>query len=258
LLAVFTFLTVLVLSLIVVRVATVALTLTGMSKDMARFQARSAWTGTGYTTHESEQVVEHPARRRIVSLLMLLRSAGLITAVSSLFLSFAGAQTGRAESERMLVILVSVLAIWLASMSRWVDKRLTRLIRRMLKKYTDLDARDYAAVLHLAGEYSVSELVVSSEGSWLAGRPLRDLRLSDEGVLVLGVERRRKGYIGAPRGDLVIEAGDELLLYGRQERLRALTEREKDLSGQAAHYSAVREQASREAAERERPEGAPE
>ncbi|HKK31544.1 MAG TPA: potassium transporter TrkA, partial [Alphaproteobacteria bacterium] len=54
---------VLFLSLIVVRVGAEALTLTGLSRQEAKFQARSAWTGTGFTTTESEDVVSHPVRR---------------------------------------------------------------------------------------------------------------------------------------------------------------------------------------------------
>jgi hypothetical protein len=247
--AVFTFLTVLVLSLIIVRVATVALTLTGLSKEMARFQARSAWTGTGYTTAESERVVDHPVRRRVVSILMVLRSAGLITAVTSLFLSFAGARAGDVEMERAMIILVSVLALWLVSMSHWVDRRLSRLIRRLLIRYTDLDARDYGQLLHLTGDYTVVELEVEDAESWLAGRRLSELRLSDEGVLVLGVEKSSGAYIGAPRGETELAAGDVVLVYGTRARIRELRERERDLSGQAAHYSAVREQSEREAEE---------
>jgi hypothetical protein len=79
---------VLTLSRFEVRVATVALTLTGMSRQAAQFQPRSAWTGTGLTTAESDQVVNHPVRRRIVSMLILLRNAGLVTAPSTLALSF--------------------------------------------------------------------------------------------------------------------------------------------------------------------------
>ena len=54
------------ISLLVTRVATVMLTATGLSREVARFQARSAFTGAGYTTTESESVVNHPVRRRIV------------------------------------------------------------------------------------------------------------------------------------------------------------------------------------------------
>ena len=54
------------ISLIVTRIATVALIQTGLSRETARFQARSALTGTGFTTTESETIVNHPVRRRLV------------------------------------------------------------------------------------------------------------------------------------------------------------------------------------------------
>ena len=44
---------VLTVSVLVIRTGAVALRLTGMSEDAARFQARSALTGTGFTTSES-------------------------------------------------------------------------------------------------------------------------------------------------------------------------------------------------------------
>ena len=47
-----------------VRIATVGLTMTGVSKDLAQFQALSAFTGSGFTTEESEEIVNHPLRRR--------------------------------------------------------------------------------------------------------------------------------------------------------------------------------------------------
>ena len=77
-----------ILSLLVTRVAAEALTLTGLSHASASFQARSAFTGAGFTTAESESVVEHPVRRRIIMLLMFLGNAGVVTVISSLVLTF--------------------------------------------------------------------------------------------------------------------------------------------------------------------------
>jgi hypothetical protein len=51
------------LSLLVTRIASVALTMTGVSRDLAKFQARSAFTGVGFTTNEAEKVVARPVRR---------------------------------------------------------------------------------------------------------------------------------------------------------------------------------------------------
>ena len=56
-------LTVVTLSMVVTRIAAVALVYTGLSHQAARFQARSAFTGVGFTTSEAEHLVNHPVRR---------------------------------------------------------------------------------------------------------------------------------------------------------------------------------------------------
>ena len=82
--AIATLLIIVSLSLVVNRIATVALMFTGLSKDAARFQSRSAFTGAGFTTTESELIVQHPVRRRIIMMLMFLGNAGLITVIATL------------------------------------------------------------------------------------------------------------------------------------------------------------------------------
>jgi Trk-type K+ transport system membrane component len=92
--AIASLLAVLAVSLLVTRVATVVLAASGMSGESARFQARSAFTGAGFTTTESEAVVAHPLRRRVVMLLMLVGNVGFVAAASSLILGFHAAQRG--------------------------------------------------------------------------------------------------------------------------------------------------------------------
>ena len=253
--AVVTLIVVLFLSLAVVRIAAEALTLTGISREAARFQARSAWTGTGFTTAEAEEVVGHPVRRRIISLLMLLRSAGLVTAASTLMLTFVNVEERGEGLERLLLLLGALVALWFLARSRWIDRRLSRLISGALKRYTKLDTRDYAGLLHLAGEYAVMELKVR-RGGWLAERTLEELDLPDEGVLVLGVVRRDGTYIGAPRGATRLQAGDTVLLYGRSPVLAGLDRRRADLGGERAHRAAADEQRRVRREEREEEEPA--
>ena len=122
-------------------------------------------------------------------------------------------------------MLVGGLAIvYVASRSAWVDRRLSRLITKVLHRYTDLDVRDYTRLLHLSGEYSVREMAVCT-GDWMAGQALGELRLKDEGVLVLGVVHSDGAYVGAPGKDTVINAGDTVVLYGRDTVLVELDSR---------------------------------
>lgn len=248
--AIISLLIVIVTSMMIVKIATVALTLTGLSEQLARFQARSAFTGSGFTTSESEQVVQHPVRRRIIMLLMLLGNAGIVTAMSSLMLSFTESDSNASFAFKIFFLTIGLCALWILSSSVWLNHRMTRLISWALKKYTDLELRDYAGLLHLAGDYVIAELTVNDE-DWLCGRTLQELRLSNEGVLVLGIERTDGTYVGAPRGHSELRAGDGLLLYGRGEVLANLDERRQGARGNWDHHKAVDQQKKFEMAERE-------
>lgn len=230
------------LSILVTRIATVALSHTGLSREAARFQARSAFTGAGFTTNESESVVNHPVRRRIVLMLMLVGNAGIVTAVSSLILTFVSEDEGALPTFWKAALLVtSLLALWAVASSQFVDKHLNRLIDRALKRYTRLEVRDYAGLMQLEGGYRLVEMLVEDD-DWVAGKTLLESELRDEGIIVLGVRRADGDYIGAPNGDTRIEAADVLTLYGRGESLEQLDNRRQSMTAEARHDRAVAEQ----------------
>lgn len=230
-------LVILTLSLLVTRVASVALVHTGLGREASRFQARSAFTGVGFTTEESEKIVGHPVRRKIIGMLMLVGNVGIVTAMSSVLLSFLGMGESRPVWLELGVLLAGVaFLVWLSS-SEWVDRYLCRLISSALTRFTSMDTRDFARLLHLREDYGVTELSVSS-GDWLAGRMLRDTRLGEEGVLVLGIECPGGSFIGAPTSDTEIRAEDRLILYGRVPRIRELDERLVGEAGDRAHEEA--------------------
>jgi K+/H+ antiporter YhaU regulatory subunit KhtT len=235
--AISTLLLVVAVSLVITRVATVILTATGMSRESARFQARSAFTGSGFTTRESEKVVDHPLRRKVIMTLMLLGNAGIVAAVSSTILGFNPNDVGH-NWWRVLELVLGLMLLVTVSRSRWVDRRVTRAISGLLGRYTRLQTRDIDGLLDLSGDYSVSELMVN-EGDWIAGHALGELALRDEGVVVLGLTRQDGRYLAAPTGRTVVTAGDVLVVYGRSELLNELDDRPAGRVGDVAHEAAV-------------------
>jgi len=230
-------LSVILVALIVTRVATIVLTLTGLSRESARFQARSALTGVGFTTSEAEAVVSHPVRRRVVMFLMLIGSAGVVTVIATLMLSFVGA--GGRETGLRAALLVAGLGILLVlAQSPLVDRAFARLVAWALARWTHLDVRDYAALLHIGGEYGVTELFVEPT-HWAAGRRLGDLRIWEEGLRVLGITRTDGTFVGAPVPATEVHAGDTLIVYGTTRELAALAERRAGPDGDEAHRAAV-------------------
>lgn len=260
--AVFTVLLVLTVSLVVIRVAAAALTMTGISRDLAQFQALSAFTGSGFTTKESEEIVNHPVRRRIVMHLMLLGNAGIVVALASVLRLVLVSDGGNDHDWydafwfRVVTLLFGVALLWFAASSTIVEKLIWKINSWAMSRWMHIDVRDYTRLFHLAENYAVSELRIHAH-DWLAGRRLQDLKLSSEGVLVLGIERKGGHYVGTPRGESLIEEGDCLIMYGRQETLAELHSRSEGMLGNMRHVIAVTRQADlreQEAAEAEEAE----
>ena len=241
-----TLLLIILFSIIVTRIATKALMRTGLSRDVASFQAQSAFSGTGFTTSESEYVVNHPVRRRIIRILIMLGSAGLTSSMAALVLTFVG-QTREGAILRLLVLAAGLLVLYLFATSKTVDRLLGRLIDWALDRFTTIRVVDYESLLGVGHGYMVSSFQVRP-GSWLAGKRLRDLRLKDEGVLVLGIYRRRNGkleFIGAPGPDTVILEGDELIVYGPEEVIASLSKRLAGPEGDREHREMVERRLAR-------------
>jgi hypothetical protein len=236
-----TLLLVLGISLVLTRIATVALVHTGMGRESARFQARSAFTGVGFTTGEAESVVSHPVRRRIVMWLMLVGNIGIVTAMSSLLLSFIDLRSSNAAWAGVSLLAAGLVLLVALARSAWVDQRMCAVISWALRRWTDLDARDYARLLHLRDDYGVTELCVD-EGAWLAGQSVGQAGLDREGIRVLGIECGGGAFIGAPAGDVPIRVGDTLLLYGRTPRVAEVDRRGAGAPAQQARREAVAEQ----------------
>ncbi len=229
------------LTFLITRIASTALTYTGLSPDLARFQATSAYTGAGFTTSEAGSVVNHPVRRQIILLTMRLGNIGIVTIVASSVLAFVKADDQFTLALRLVFLVMGLGLLWIIARSAWVNRHLSHLIRWSLKKWTDLDVPDYANLLNLANDFRVAELLVEAH-DWIANKRIGDLQLSREGVLVLGIFRDDGDYVGTPIGETYVLAGDKLILYGRANVLIELSQRGQGPYGNLAHVEAVVEQ----------------
>lgn len=235
-LGVISLLTALALSLLVARVASVALAATGLGWEAARFQARSAFTGVGFTTSEAEEILAHPTRRRIVMWLMLAGHLGLATVVTSLVLGFGDVQMQEGLPRVGWVVGGVVMLAWLAN-NRWVDRRLSEVVGLCLERFTGIGAPDYGRLLHVcSGDFAISEIRIL-RGSRLAGRTLAEAGLKQKGILVLGIERSNRRFLGTPTGDDILHPGDTIIVYGNRSRMVELRGIESGGGGDAGDGS---------------------
>ncbi len=235
---------VMTLGLLITRVASAALVWTGLSKDLARFQARSAFTGCGFTTTEAESIVNHPVRRRIVMSLMLLGNVGIVGAVVSM-VPVVSQQQGKTVLDffsAVALLALGIAALYAVSRSKTVDQLIGSATRWALNRFTAVEVQDYHSLLHFSDGFSVTEVEVPEE-HWMAGKNLVQMQLTKEGVQVLGIMRRSGSYIGTPTAATFVRAGDTVVVYGRGPQLEYLCQRKAGPPGDAEHRWCVEGQA---------------
>lgn len=210
------------ISLLVTKIATYMLVNTGLSRYSARFQSRSAFTGVGFTTTESEQITTHPSRRRIISTLMLLGNAGIVTVMASLLLTFVH------KSEKdlpwyygMMVLVGSIALLWGLASSERVDRALNRVINLFLPRYTHFSFRDYSCLYRLANGYNLIDVHVRPD-DWIVGKSVAHDDLKQRGILVLGIEKPNGEYLGELTMETLIEVNDLLIVYAREAVIKEI------------------------------------
>ncbi|MEC9372438.1 MAG: TrkA C-terminal domain-containing protein [Planctomycetota bacterium] len=225
----------------VIRVGATALEMTGVSREAARFQALSAFFGAGFTTRESEMVVNHPVRRRVVRDLIIIGNIGVVTLLGSVVITFMGVdpKDPRSVFEKAAVLAVGLGALMLLSRSRIMSRAIDAFIRRSLERTELVHAMDYEAILRVRSGYTIADFTVE-HGDWIDGLTLGEAKLRNEGINVLGVARGDGAYEGVPRGPTKISAGDTMILYAHEPVLRRFASRRKGPRGEQDHRDAER------------------
>jgi hypothetical protein len=219
--AVATFLVVAIMSMAFTKLAAGALIATGLPPDIATFQARSAFSGAGFTTTEAENVVNHPGRRKIIGFTMFVGNLGTPTLVVTVLVGFLAPGPGNTVERTMVTVSGLVLAIMIVA-NRPAQRALVKIGRQQAqKRLLPRLGHDVTELCVVDDDYVVGAIRVAQD----PGPTIRSLRGIDEAlpfVRVLGV-RRSDGYHGMPPIDVDLDAGDEIILYGRRRDLEDLS-----------------------------------
>lgn len=227
------FITILGISFIIVRIGALAFELTGVEWSLAKFQALSCFSGTGFTTRESELIVSSPQRRRIASTLIVLGNAGLVTMIATF------ANTLRENplipkfnlpfihvdiSSKFLpwinlgIIIVVVYAIYKLFTITRVAKIFTEALRKQIVRQGLVKAVTFEELMVATGGYGISQIEIS-EGSPLAGKTLLESRLREHDISVLALEKNGE-TIPNPPPNTLFNTSDKIICFGKLENIR--------------------------------------
>ncbi|MDD4311653.1 MAG: TrkA C-terminal domain-containing protein [Eubacteriales bacterium] len=213
------FLILFILIWFLVEILAIVMKLTGLELSKARFQLISILTHTGFTTRESELIVQHPTRRKIASAVMIISYVAQITLITLLFNVLTQAAQNMLGTAIALSILV--LFVMVVSQSKFLADRFDRITERLLKnRIKKVNSNDrIEQILNLSPEFSIYELIVDVD-SFICDKSLSELKLKEHFIQILKIDRGSE-MIDFPKANTRVLAGDRMIVYGK---IDALTE----------------------------------
>lgn len=228
------FIITILISFVVVRIGAIAFEMTGLEWSLAKFQALSCFTGTGFTTREAELVTGNPQRRRIASILMVFGNAGLVTLIATFanslrpniyvpgftipFLPLVF-PSWLVPWVNLAIIGLSIYAIYRLFTRSKYTRRITEYLRARIIKRNIIKPVSFEELLVSTGGYGVSSIEVCAK-SPVRDKTLRETDLRAHDITVLAIERGSE-IIPNPPAHTLIQSGDRLICFGKLEVIRS-------------------------------------
>jgi hypothetical protein len=229
------FILTLIVSFVVVRIGAIAFQLTGLEWSLAKFQALSCFSGTGFTTKEAELVTGNRQRRKIATVLIILGNAGFVIMIATLASSLVPQKTVLSKlSESFLpvdippdlvkwvnlaIIIAVVYGIYKVFTYKKFVRKMTTFLRKKIIKKEIFQRVSFEELLLATGGYGISRIAVSS-GSPVLNKTLAKSGLREQDIMVLATVRGAE-TIPNPPANLKILLGDELICFGKLENIRS-------------------------------------
>ena len=228
------FILTLIVSFVAVRVGAIAFQLTGLEWSLAKFQALSCFSGTGFTTKEAELVTGNKQRRKIATVLIILGNAGFVIMIATLAGSLVPQETILSRlSESVLpfdirpelvkwvnlvIIIVVVYGIYRIFTHEKFVRKMTNILRKKIIKKEIFQKVSFEELLLATGGYGISRIAVSG-GSPVLNKTLAKSGLREQDIMVLATVRGSE-TIPNPPANMKILLADELICFGKLENIR--------------------------------------
>jgi hypothetical protein len=197
----------------VIEINTSIFVATGLERKIARFQVISMLTGTGFTTGESELIIDHPVRRRLGAFLILFGAfslAVIISAISKLL-------EDNFYTMEIAYVACGSLVLLLILRAPTVQHLMSGKMKSELKENYDLADLPISDVLLMDEEDEVREITINKD-SQFTDKTFEHIVKKEDDIILLFIKRgeiniRNKAY------ETKIEPGDKLVVYGNNPQI---------------------------------------
>lgn len=207
-------------------IITILFRLTGMTEERARFQVISLLTNSGFTTQESEAVVNLKIRRRLAKGTMLFGYAFTVTILSTTVNVFMTMSDSELSTVIVLfpVLLIILCIFYYLRRSKFLKSKFDKWIETI--GYRIMFGKDANQVI-LVEEYG--SMVVAHIYLHTVPEILRDTTLADSGIMsvhklmIMMVKSPDKDAMQA-NGTTVLQPKDTIIVLGKRSTIREIFE----------------------------------
>ncbi|KAB7704918.1 hypothetical protein F9802_15245 [Bacillus aerolatus] len=197
----------------VIEISVILFNLTGLETAVSRYQVVSMLTGTGFTTDESQLIIDHPVRRRLSMFLILFGAFSLAVIISSI----TNILSDDLRIKELSIINVVLLTMLLIGKTPFIRNKLNKKFHYEMEKKLELSELPVKEALYLGEDDLVTDVFISEESDFI-GRKVTDLIGRDEDISVLFI-KRGKVNIRRQLEKEKIQEGDQLFIYGNKEQI---------------------------------------
>lgn len=213
---------------IVVEIFTVLFRLTGLREDKARFQAISCMTNSGFTTKESELILNSVARRHLARLMMIFGYLFAVTGVSILVNLFIRSSSDQINWMTMVYSSIFLMIILVITRSKWIVRSFDKLVERLARNKEKGAFCNYVRILEMFHDKLIAEVFVTHIPSEIVGKTLLEMNFRHTYKLnVLLIKRGNTIIDHVIASDKIIQ-GDRVLIYGSKRNIMELFKAEYD------------------------------
>ena len=210
--------------LFAIEIFSVAFKLTGLATNKIKFQVASLFTGSGFTTSESELIVNNEKRRKIATACMYtghIFSVAIMGLIINIFFSLSRLSGIERVTptfvEWYFIVLYITSALFIVVLILKippVNKRFQRFLEAIaINSSKSSRNSNIITILDMYSKHAIAEVILNSLPEYAKETPLSDMELTKNySINVLSIKRGKR-IIDVTK-DTMFRKGDVLVIYG--------------------------------------------
>lgn len=210
--------------MLLIEIFSVAFKLTGMATSKIKFQVATLFTGTGFSTAESELITNDERRRKIATVCSYtghIFSVVIMSLIINVFFSIGVSLSGDYEKPNftewyfiLFYITAGLFLIMLFIKIPPINKRFRKLLEKIaISSSKNARKTNILTVLDMYGKHAVVEVVLNIIPKFMEEKPLYQTGLSKNYSINILSLKRGKRVLDVTK-DTMFRKGDSLVIYG--------------------------------------------